>query len=61
MRFFAQLRLSEPIQLDAIAQHSMLVTRGAFVAAPHKMRLPIAKLARIKATISSRVSAGPPA
>jgi hypothetical protein len=29
------------------------------VAAPHKMRLPIAKLARIKTTISSRVSAGP--
>src|SRR5882757_692450 len=41
------------------AQHPMLVTGGAFVAAPHKMRLPIAKLARIKATTSSRVSAGP--
>jgi hypothetical protein len=29
------------------------------VAAPHKLRLPIAKLARIKATVSSRLSAGP--
>jgi hypothetical protein len=30
------------------------------VAAPHKMRLPIAKLARIKATISIRVRRGHP-